>query len=289
MSHLILPPFTMDDIASAGPNDGPPRYIRATITPHLAQQMLTRNTHNRPLNAAHVDEYTRDMLANHWRENGDGIRFDWNGVMVDGQHTTTAILRSGTTINTLIVTNLDPAVQETIDAGRKRSASDMFSLTNENNASILSSVTARVWKWNRGDRRLNGTRPTKAELRDTLAEYPSLRRSVEIAGYVHKNFRSVPPSAVGTAHHLFLQLDPGHTAEFMERLARGLGLREGDPVVALRKKLSNTKDNGNTGATIRRTDARLMTYIIMTWNAERTGRTLDRVQYTEGATIPDPK
>lgn len=289
MHNIIQPPFTMADISAYGPNAVGPTYTRATITPALAQQMLSRNTHNRALNLSHVDEYTRDMLSNNWHENGDGIRFDWTGTMVDGQHTATAIMRSGVTINTLVVTNLDPAVQATIDAGRKRSAADMFTLASEANSSILASVTARVWKWDRGDRRLNGIRPTKAELAETLNRYPSLRRSVEIAAYVHKNFRFVPPSSVGTAHHLFLQLDPGHTAEFMERLARGLGLGDGDPVAALRKKMMNTKDNGNTGATIKRTDARLLTYIIMTWNAEREGRTLERVQYTQGATIPDPR
>lgn len=289
MTEIILPPFTMDDIPMDGKNDGPPIYTRATITPTLAEQMLTRNTRNRPLSERLADTYARDMQAGNWHENGDGTRFDWHGVLLDGQHTLTAVKRAGVSVNMLVVTNLRPETQATMDGGKKRSAQDMFSLAGEANASTVASITIRVWKWDRGDRRLNGPGPTRAEQAAVLERYPSIRRSAERAVYIRHNFPFIPASAAGTAHHLLNQVSPDDAALFTQRLADGLGLQQGDPVTALRRKLMNNTDNNNTGARLKRTDARLLTYIIMAWNASREGRPLERVQYSEGASIPDPK
>jgi len=279
----------MADITDQGPNDGPPVYTRATITPELATQMLTRNVHNRSLVESFVALLARDMTAGTWRENGDAIRFGWDASLLDGQHKLKACERSGKPMNIMVVTNLDPATQDTMDGGRKRSAQDMFSLANEVNASIVAAVTIRVWKWDRGDRRLTGIGPTRAEQKAVLEQYPSIRRSAERAAYVRHNFRFIPPSVAGMGHHLLNQVDPSDAALFIQRMADGLDLKQGDPVLALRRKLMNTTDSNNTGAKLRRTDARLLTYIVMAWNAQREGRPLERVQYSEGSPIPEPK
>jgi len=40
---------------------------------------------NRGIRPAVVDAYARDMAAGHWRLNGDPIRFNKKGQLIDGQ------------------------------------------------------------------------------------------------------------------------------------------------------------------------------------------------------------
>lgn len=262
-----------------------PQYERTFVTPAMAAEFLTRNTHNRPKNERTVADYTRDIETGNWLENGDSIRFDWNGVMLNGQHTCSAIVRAGIGVFALVVTNLDPKTQDTMDGGRRRTSQDMFSLRNETNPASLASITRLVWCWENGDRRMSANaQPTKAEQRDMVDKYPSLRRSNEIAVRVRSHFRPTWPSVTGLAHHLFHQIDKDQTVWFFEQFATGDDLPSGDPVKALRTKMIN-----DSAGQVRRTNAQMATYLISAWNARREGRDLARVVYTQGQNIPEPK
>lgn len=262
-----------------------PIYTRTFVTPEMAAEFLTRNTHNRPKNERTIGDYTRDIITGKWLENGDSIRFDWNGVMLNGQHTCTAIVRAQIGVWTLVVTNLAPETQDTMDGGRRRTSQDMFSLRNETNPASLAGITRLVWTWNNGDRRMSSNaQPTKAEQWALLEKYPSLRRSNEIAVRVRSSFKPAWPSITGMTHHLFHHIDPDATVWFFEQMATGENLKAGDPVKALRSKLINDAADRN-----RRTNAQNATYIISAWNARREGRDLARVLYTPGQNVPEPK
>lgn len=263
-----------------------PTYERTVITPEMATEMLKHNTHNRALREPVVAKYMRDFLAGRWMENGDTIRFDWNGVLIDGQHKLKACERSRVPFTIVVVRGLDPAAQDTIDGGAKRTSQDAFTLDGEENASILSSILTRVWLWDNGNRKFstrNG--PTLAEQRSLLAERPEIRRSVQIARRVNGSFRFVSASCAGTSHYLFNRIDPDTTVWFFQKFGDGLNIEAGDPVGALRKRLMN-----EAATEARKVDARTMTYIVSAWNAVRDGRPMDRVaSYEKGQDIPEPK
>jgi len=117
-----------------------PKYTIETITPARARQLIDGNERNRAVKLKRVDTYSRNMQNGDWVENGDAIRVDWNGVLLDGQHRLFACIQTNMAFRTLVVTNLDPKAMETIDRGAPRTASDDFRINGVKNAAKVAST-----------------------------------------------------------------------------------------------------------------------------------------------------
>ncbi|SES04210.1 hypothetical protein [Streptomyces qinglanensis] len=270
----------LDLLATSGPTS-----LVITITPALATDLLRRNTHNRKLRDRAVGDYARDMASGRWAVNGEAIKLATDGSVLDGQHRLHAVIQADTAVDMFVVIGLDPASQETMDAGRKRSTGDVLGLRNEDNAVTLAAILRRVWAWEQGDRRFTGRQsPTTAECAALLVERPELRRSTEIAVRTRQAFPHIPQSVLGTCHHLFTTIDPAEAAWFFQRLSDGAELPVGHPILALRTRVTSERlDN------VRLAEDRFMAYLIRTWNAVRAGRDLARLVHKPGSEIPTPK
>ena len=110
------------------------------VTPEQAAKWLEGNTHNRPLRQGTVDRYTRDMRDGKWRLTHQGIAFDDNNTLVDGQHRLWAVLNSEKPIEFIVTRGLDMAAQEFIDGGEKRTTSDVLALRGEKTSPLVSGV-----------------------------------------------------------------------------------------------------------------------------------------------------
>lgn len=94
-----------------------------TITPDMAARYLEHNLVNRRINELKVNAYAHDMKNGAWQLNGEAIRFDSDGRLIDGQHRLKAIIKSGKQIP--IVVMRDIANNVTIyDRGRPRNVTD---------------------------------------------------------------------------------------------------------------------------------------------------------------------
>lgn len=115
------------------------------VTPAQANVWLEEcNTKNRRMNLGHVQRMVNLMQKGQWMCNGDTVCFDWNGVLVDGQHRLAAIAKSGNTETCIIVRNLDPKVIMTKDMEMKpRNLSDLLSMDGIKDASCCSSIITR--------------------------------------------------------------------------------------------------------------------------------------------------
>jgi hypothetical protein len=254
------------------------------VTPALAEKWLKQNGHNRTIRDRVVLAYARDMEAGRWAQNGEAIKFAADGTVLDGQHRLTAIALAGVTITMLVITGLASETQETMDAGSRRTTSDALGLRGEANATILSSIARRVWMWDQGDYRFTSAAPTTAECVNLLEQRPDLRRSAEIASRVRQAFKPLPPSIVGTAHHLFTRLAANDAVWFFQRLADGAELPAGHPILTLRTRaMTEAADRRTTPAD------RHMAYLIRTWNAVREGRSLSRIIQDADGPMPMPK
>lgn len=262
-----------------------PQIEIIAVTPELAAKWLKQNTSNRHLRKRAIADYARDMVAGKWRLNGEAIKFATDGTLLDGQHRLHAVIESGVAIPFLVVTGLANETQETMDAGRKRSAADAFGLRGEAHATVLASVLKRIWMWDQGDLKFNGSAiPTTAECTELLKRKPEIYRSVEIAVRTHQAFRYVPQSVIGTAHHLFSRIDADATVWFFARVGDGAELSSGHPVLALRSRVMTDR------ADRRRTpDYQHMAYLVRAWNALRVDRPLTRILQPADAPMPVPK
>jgi hypothetical protein len=98
------------------------------VTPEIAKQWLVNNNFNRPLKPRLVDNYVRQILNGNWRRTHQGIAFDAEGVLLDGQHRLLAVINSGQTVTMLVFLNENQAAHESIDGGKVRSVLDVVRL-----------------------------------------------------------------------------------------------------------------------------------------------------------------
>lgn len=121
------------------------RCVRCS--PYLAGKLLELNTHNRRISNAVVDKYVEEIKNGEWVATAQGVGIDDRGVLSDGQHRLSAIVKSGVTVPLLVVWNLPPMGQEKVDRQRKRTIFDALVLsgrTESRQAVQVSTLLAKI-------------------------------------------------------------------------------------------------------------------------------------------------
>ena len=99
-----------------------------TITPEIAAEYLKANRSNRPLKKKLIDNYARTMRAGDWKLTHQGIAFNCDGTLLDGQHRLEAIRQSETPIQMSVTRGVSQDAQLVMDDHAKRSAGDALSI-----------------------------------------------------------------------------------------------------------------------------------------------------------------
>lgn len=95
-----------------------------SISPSVAEMYLQKNVINRPISPTLIRKYAVDMQAGRWRTTHQGIAFDMDGLLRDGQHRLKAIIISGKTVVMAVTRNMSEAACSAIDNGRARTFTD---------------------------------------------------------------------------------------------------------------------------------------------------------------------
>lgn len=99
------------------------------LTPINAAKILdSKNLSNRNINNDRISEYSEAMKAGEWQFNGDPIRFTSDGILSDGQHRLTAVVRSGLPQTFLVIENMEKETRLTLDAGKVRNGGDTLAI-----------------------------------------------------------------------------------------------------------------------------------------------------------------
>lgn len=145
---------------------------RETITPAKAAEYLEANTHNRKLQPRTVRNYAEEIAARQWQFNGETIKFDRNGVLVDGQHRLAAVVHSKQSIDTFVVRGLDPAAFKTIDTGKARSSGELLAMRGIRSPIAVATAYRALYRYlGRGHKK---SRITNTQLLETVDEFPDL-------------------------------------------------------------------------------------------------------------------
>lgn len=211
------------------------RVTQQFVTPEMAMDWLGANTHNRPVRQNVVEKYARDMKAGDWMLTHQGILFDWNSVLLDGQHRLWAIVESGCTIEMMVTYDADPATQEHIDGGEIRQVRDIMALRGEKVAPLVVGINNMLAK--QVLRRDSVTRQEQLtnyeEYRDAIDTvfklFPRMVRGVTVASVIVPMVRAS-----------FSEAHPKLT-RFAQVLSDGMGNGSEDrPVILLRNYLVQT-------------------------------------------------
>lgn len=100
----------------------------AEITPTLAAAWLDKNENNRPVNWSYVAQLARDMRAGHFACTHQGIAFDAQGRLIDGQHRLWAVMEADVPVRIRVFHNEPTANIVHIDGNHPRRAADRMTL-----------------------------------------------------------------------------------------------------------------------------------------------------------------
>lgn len=215
------------------------------ITPKLAQEYLQKvdPAHQRKLVVSRAQAFAREMTAGHWFLNHQGIAFDEQGRLIDGQHRLKAVELCGLAVPMLvtrgIATEMVNGVRlfaiDTIDVGYKRKTGEQLTLRHGiENGTRVAAATSAILYWATGIAK--NTTPLALEI---LALYPSVKR---LAG-LNSRCRLLTGVIVGS-FAIALKTFPNLNEEFVEPFISGENLRKNNPALLLRNSLFNNTATG---------------------------------------------
>lgn len=258
-----------------------PTFKIETITPKLAAKYLEANKGNRPMTRATARNYAEEIRLGQWLFNGEAIKFDSNGVLVDGQHRLLAVTLAERSIDTLVVRGLDPEAFKTLDTGRQRSMGDALALRGILYPASMSSAYRFLYRWlGRGKPK---TRISNTQLLEFVDDFPAM---IEL-GYECLR-KPLDADLVEPARRIFFyfmasRVDAKLAREFLQCLAR-----PNAPLVQnarrLRERLVITAEE-----TIPPAAGVKWAWLLMAWNATVAGKTVERFSRFPDAIDFDPK
>lgn len=205
-----------------------------TVTPAMAADWIeNRNPHNRRVRERYVRELASKMQNGSWNFNGDSIKFDVEGNLLDGQHRLWASIESDLPFKVLVISGLPSETQDTMDVGKKRTVGDVLELASIKNPRKIASVASLCMKYER------------RELVSSPAPYPPdmikhwvLDNDTELQAAYHYVQGCRPPHGVGLsqvalAFLLFEGAKAGFEAqakEFIYQYSTRIGITEGSGV-----------------------------------------------------------
>lgn len=241
-----------------------------SVSPTKAAQWLaTTNTHNRPISNKVAADYAKLMSEGLWEENGMPITFDVEGRLANGQHTLTAIVLSGVTVNCVIVRGVSVTAFETYDRPRKRTGADALHVAGYQvntkgveaairlaNAYLLKKIGLRAVP------KMSGREIVK--FRETN---PGIEKSVVDGHKLYHAGRILPPATISVSLFFTRQLS-AEADGFWSSVVMGENLPANSAQLALHKFL--VRERTTTGRNL--DQAVLLASCIKAWNFHRAGK-----------------
>lgn len=267
------------------------------ITPDIARKLLERNINNRLLRKNHVDWLSKQMTLGHWQFTGDAIKINSDGVLIDKQHTLSAIVQSGTTQRFLVIGGLSDTAIEVLDTGLGRTAGDVLKMNGIPNANNLSAICRKVlaFRARAVSAAFGGVGGVKTKISEEHKDVISNHRIFEEvatnsaysdacanASKFYDSSRILTVSQYGMLYFLFAEKSPDSAWEFLSKFANGVGLSADSPIYLLRQRLEKERDTR-----VRYSDFLKMYWFFTCWNKFRRGETIKVLQTPATIEIPE--
>lgn len=265
------------------------------VTPEMASDWLTsrRWPHNRRISPAITGKYLKDVREGRWKTTRQGIIFDTEGYLIDGQHRLQALANAAPEeltasyghpwLDLWIYPNEPTDTFDAYDQNFRRVAAHLLYKPNAialaAGARFLASVSdLDPWTFPRFGRL------TTSEILATEKAWPELSRYVtDVMNTKNRAGIPIPPHLAVLAQASRAE---GTTTEMIsswfEGLRTGAGMAETDPRLRLRDRFLN--DHRGLGAA----QFRPMTYslIVKAWNAYAAGEGMNVLRWMSNERIP---
>ncbi len=266
------------------------------ITPALAEFLLTKNSHNRPLNKGNASKIALAMTNNEWQYDGTPISFDKYGKLLNGQHRLTGVVLSGKSIIFKITSGFSPSIFTTMDVGKVRTGSDVLAIAGIDNYKLMAQTANFVYQFQRGSVSVNASKTSRNALRpnitlshsqllDFVGVNPSLKESVKFQMKQKKTQGGslLPNYVVSGLHFLFSEKNNQQADEFLTSVLTGENLTSTQSMFHLRNRLVNSKfDKRN-----RLQHNEIVKLTVWAWNKFRTNARVKTLKIPESLPVID--
>lgn len=257
------------------------------VSPQLAAQWLARNTSNRPLSKGTVQQLAGQIQRGEWQLTHQGIAFDEDDVLIDGQHRLAAVVKAGVTVPLTVTHGVPRAAFTVMDTGRRRTGRDALALTGEANATHLAAALRglHLYRSAPDSAWIGGSSVTSNDqLLNLLGEHPGIRTALHRGIALNRGCRiTVTAATIGWYVTSEARPDIDQSA-WEEGVVTGARLEPGDPRLTLRNTMLNLA-LGN--AHRRRDDSREhLLYYLKAWNAWVEGRMIKLLRRSPNETMP---
>jgi hypothetical protein len=230
------------------------------IDPVKALDLLRRNLPgaNRKIDPATILYYARQMIDAAWKATGQPVLVDSNGRLVDGQHRLYAIVISGVTVKSYVVTEVE-AIDELfsfIDNSRPRNAATALQTAGLNGVSaVIVKVLKLAEELRQGIYNPAGSeklpRLTPNEVLKLATRYPNAQVAARAATVDwsitnHPEFGRTRRHLIACFAMMVADLHDGDfdlAEEFFDAIMSDEERSKDDPIAALRKKLDDDAKN----------------------------------------------
>jgi hypothetical protein len=260
-----------------------------TITAKKAATLLEANTVNRPLSQPTVRAFAEAMKRGEWIVTHQGIAFDVNGVLVDGQHRLAAIIEAGVAVELTVFTDVAEGAFDVLDTGKRRNAADVLAIEGEKSATMLAAMVRTVWLYeNRPDLNWSGgsAAVTNHQIVQTLAEHPKLRDFLGLGEQLAQATGMIK-SAAGAVSYLVTRANDGADLSlWFDGIIDGAGLERGDPRLLFRRVMFSMARK-QAGQVLRRRDTREhVALYVKAFNAWITSEPLPQLRFAPREAMP---
>lgn len=243
------------------------------VTPEIAQIYLAHSEGNRSMRREKISSYARDMSAGNWTANGEPIIFSLTGVLLDGHHRLNAVVKSGSSIQTLVVRGVPQESAKTIDMGASRTAADALSFYGMKNPNVLQATVRVLMSATRGFPR--SARPSTQEIFKFVDENEGIQRAASFAS--QKHFPKIGPLLGAIYFAESLKGDVSRAEAFAEVFRSGIPGYIGCPAHSLRERIQRESARGK-----HMQPAELHRLVFSAWEKFRNGDQVKKLKPTSG-------
>ncbi len=266
------------------------RMTLETITPIIADAWLLKNKNNRRIISSIVERYAQEIINNRWSVNGETIKFDVNGNLIDGQHRLLAVVKSKKIIKSFVVYYLPVTTFSTIDIGRKRTSSESLQIIGAKYSSTISASLRLFYQYQCIEKGESLPFQTPNPNRnpsnnDIINLYTQYKHKIEESAKLGQNFRNIVKTSIATfCYFVCGQINQTDADYFFDNLLNGTALPKSSPILVLRERLIRDKMSQ-----LKISNDIKIVFIFKAWNAYREHRNISILRWTDGESFPFPK
>jgi len=259
------------------------------IDKKMATKLLDMNTNNRKIKKNNLDLLVYELENGMFKFNGESIIVSESGVLLDGQHRLLAVEKTGVSIKSIIVWDVEDNTFGTIDTGSARSAFDVLNVNKIEGYALKAKLIKMYILSVKGKgitRRAKEYKVTNDEILEFAKRNDeTLTDIARVSMRYYQKKRLLTTSEIGFFWHIFESENRRMAELFFESLFGGLFASQKDPCYVLRNKLEDDKLNKNLKL---KTDIKHK-LIVKAWNKFINNEQISFLRVTENEIIRFPK